>query len=51
MALAETFVSSKIVHEATGVTYHFSEPVEYGYYWNGHIFVVSYCGDVEITLI
>lgn len=51
MALAQTFVSSSIVHASTGVTYHFSKPVEYGYYWNGDVFVVSNGQDVTITRI
>jgi hypothetical protein len=51
MTKAQTYWSDTIVHEATGVTYFFSEPVEYGHYWNGDVFVVSNGGDIVITNI
>ena len=51
MPTAQTYWSDTITHAATGVTYHFAAPVEYGHYWNGDIFVVSGGNDVTITRI
>ncbi len=48
---AATEVVSEVTHAATGVTYHFSNPVEVGYYWNGDIFVVNNGGDIIIESI
>jgi hypothetical protein len=48
---APTQVGSSIVHTATGVTWTFSAPVEYGFYWNGDPFVVSGGSNVTITAI
>jgi hypothetical protein len=51
MGTAETYWGTSIFHEATGVTYHFASPVQYGYYWNGDPFVVAGGQDITITSI
>ena len=48
---AATELVSEITHVATGVTYHFAEPVEAGYYWNGDIFVLNNGKDIVIESI
>ena len=48
---AATELVTQVTHEATGVTYHFAEPVEVGYYWNGDIFVVNNGKDIVIESI
>lgn len=47
--LAPTFTGTSVTHDLTGVVWHFSAPVTYGYYWNGDIFVYNNGGDITIT--
>lgn len=48
---AETFTGTSVTHTSSGVVWNFASSVEYGYYWNGDIFVVSNGADVVITSI